>query len=49
MKFFTTALAAFAVCLAFSAQAQTQDYSFGTGNLSGWTAGGGMTTQYKVL
>jgi len=45
MKFFTTALAAFAACLAFSAQAQTQDYSFGTGNLNGWTAGGGTGTQ----
>jgi hypothetical protein len=48
MKLVTKALAAFAVCFALSAQAQTQDYSFGTGNLNGWTAGG-MTTQYKVL
>jgi len=45
MKLVTKALAAFSVCFALSAQAQTQDYSFGTGNLNGWTAGGGTGTQ----
>jgi hypothetical protein len=45
MKLVTKALAALSVCLAFAAQAQTQDYSFGTGDLNGWTAGGGTGTQ----
>jgi hypothetical protein len=45
MKLFKQALLAASVCLALSVQAQTQDYSFGTGDLNGWTAGGGTGTQ----
>jgi hypothetical protein len=45
MNLIKRAFLALSVCLSFSAQAQTQDYSFGTGNLNGWTAGGGTGTQ----
>lgn len=45
MKLFKKAFLAASVCLALSAQAQSQDYSFGTGDLNGWTAGGGTGTQ----
>ena len=45
MKLFKQAIMAASVCLAFAAQAQTVDYSFGTGDLNGWTAGGGTGTQ----
>lgn len=45
MQLFKRALLAASVCLALSAQAQSQDYSFGTGDLNGWTAGGGTGTQ----
>lgn len=45
MKLFKKAFLAASLCLALSAQAQSQDYSFGTGDLNGWTAGGGTGTQ----
>ena len=45
MKLFNRALVALSVCLSFSVIAQTQDYSFGTGDLNGWTAGPASGTQ----